>query len=373
MNRKIILQLHLWLGLSTGLLVFVIAITGCLYAFKDEIQLSFQSFRKVEVREELFLPPSHLKNIACKIIPNKEIHAIMYPGKGFAAKAIFYKHDATYYDIIYLNPYDGKILKIKDETQDFFRWVLIGHYYLFLPPDIGQPLVAYVTLFFFIIILSGFILWIPKNWKHIKQRLLVKWDAKWRRVNFDLHQVIGVYTLLFSIIFIFTGLMWGLKWYRTGVYNILSGDKKYEEYYEPLSKNVDDKSTHTFTLDDKIDFIWKKLSQSYPSIGSIEIHFPEDSTKTIATNFNPDISTIWKMDFKYFDLHTLKEVAVTHPWGNINKASKVDLLFRMNYDIHVGSIAGLPGKCIAFFSSLLIASLPITGFLLWKGKRYKNK
>lgn len=45
----------------------------------------------------------------------------------------------------------------------------------------------------------------------------------------------------------------------------------------------------------------------------------------------------------------------------------------MNYDIHVGQILGLPGKIIAFLASLICASLPITGFIIWLGRRKKSK
>jgi uncharacterized iron-regulated membrane protein len=44
----------------------------------------------------------------------------------------------------------------------------------------------------------------------------------------------------------------------------------------------------------------------------------------------------------------------------------------MNYDIHVGAIGGLTGKIIAFIASLVCASLPVTGFLIWWGKRRKS-
>jgi uncharacterized iron-regulated membrane protein len=296
----------------------------------------------------------------------------MYPGKEFAAKAIFYKHDGDYYDIIYINPYDGKVLKVRDEARDFFRIVLMGHYYLFLPPNIGQPLVAYTTLLFFIIVISGLIIWIPKQWRVLKQRLTIKWNAKWRRLNYDLHQVVGIYTFLFSLVFIVTGLMWGLQWFREGVYNGLS-EKKYVEYYEPQSIVPASRLVSRLSLQEKIDFLWNKLRSTYPSIGSLEMHFPEDSTHSISVNFNPDISTLWKIDYLYFNQYTLEPIEVDHPWGKIANASKVDLIYRMNYDIHVGAIGGLTGKVIAFVISLLIASLPITGSLLWIGKKYKNK
>ena len=44
-----------------------------------------------------------------------------------------------------------------------------------------------------------------------------------------------------------------------------------------------------------------------------------------------------------------------------------------NYDIHVGDILGLPTKIIAFIISLMIASMPITGFMIWWGRKKKKK
>ncbi len=44
-----------------------------------------------------------------------------------------------------------------------------------------------------------------------------------------------------------------------------------------------------------------------------------------------------------------------------------------NYDVHVGSILGLPTKIIAFIVSIICASLPVTGFLVWYGRRKKTK
>jgi len=37
----------------------------------------------------------------------------------------------------------------------------------------------------------------------------------------------------------------------------------------------------------------------------------------------------------------------------------------MNYDIHLGRIAGLPGRIAVFLASLVAARLPINGARLW--------
>ena len=45
----------------------------------------------------------------------------------------------------------------------------------------------------------------------------------------------------------------------------------------------------------------------------------------------------------------------------------------MNYDIYIDTTGAIIGKIIAFIVSLLSASLPVTGILLWYGKKYKKK
>jgi uncharacterized iron-regulated membrane protein len=48
-------------------------------------------------------------------------------------------------------------------------------------------------------------------------------------------------------------------------------------------------------------------------------------------------------------------------------------IVRMNYDMHVGAVLGLPGKLLAFFASLVAASLPVTGFLVWWGMKKRGR
>jgi uncharacterized iron-regulated membrane protein len=87
---------------------------------------------------------------------------------------------------------------------------------------------------------------------------------------------------------------------------------------------------------------------------------------------NPDDGTYWQNDNIYFDQYTLKELPVDHVYGRFKDAAAADKLMRMNYDIHVGAVLGLPGKVLAFFASLLCASLPVTGFYIWWGRRKKK-
>jgi uncharacterized iron-regulated membrane protein len=367
--KKITGIIHLWLGFTVGLLVFIIAITGSLYVFKEEIEEISQPYRFVVPQDKNFLPPSELKAIAETALPDKIVHAVMYQGKERAAKVIFY-HDggAEYYNFVYVNQYNGEVLQITDELSGFFPFVLDGHFYLWLPDEIGKPVVAIATLIFFVMLVTGIIIWWPKNKNGRKQRFTLKWkNARWRRKNYDMHNVLGFYVSWIGIIFVITGLVWGFEWFMHSYHFVASGGETYKEYVNPQSTKIANAETNP------IDKVWYMMQKEYPGAGSIEIHPPEDASSPIAANANPDPQTYWKVDYRYFDQYSMKELSVDHMWGRFANTSGSDKLMRMNYDIHVGAIAGLPGKILAFLASLIIASLPVTGFMIWWGRRKKAK
>lgn len=370
MTRKLIGKIHLWLGLSSGLVVFIIAITGCLYAFQDEIKNLVQGYRFVSASEQPFLPPSQLKAIGEQSLPGKQVHAVLYQGRTDAARVIFYSDTAQYYYIVYANPYTGEVLKVRNENADFFRFVLDGHFYLWLPASIGKPVIASATLIFLVMVVSGIVLWWPRNKAGRKQRFRFQWKetTRWKRKNYDLHNILGFYIATLALVFAVTGLVWGFQWFEKGYYALLSGGEKmvaFEEAHSKVPAGITGQSP-------AMDRIWSRFSNDMPANGSIEIHAPEDATSAIEVSINPDKGTYWKTDYRYFDQYTLEELEVAHIWGRFKNASASARLMRMNYDLHVGAVLGLPGKILAFFASLVIASLPVTGTLVWWGRRKKK-
>lgn len=369
--KKLLGKIHLWLGLSSGLVVFIVAVTGCIYAFQTEIKDLTYSFLFVEQQEGPVLPPSQISAIAQEAFPEGHLHAILYPTAERSAQAIFFSYGEgnDHFQTAYINPYSGEVLKIKDEYADFFRFILDGHFYLWLPIEIGQPVVASFTLVFLVMVISGLILWWPKNKKAASQNFSIRWDARWRRKNYDLHQVLGFYVMIFALVFAVTGLVWGFTWFRDGLYAATTGGKEFVEYYAPVSDSTQ------ATNDDvpALDRVWMKMNAEYPTAEWIEVHPPDYEHGSIAANANPDADTYWEIDYRYFDQYTLEELPVDHVWGRFHEATFGDKLNRLNYDIHVGAIAGFPGKLLAFFLSAIIASLPVTGFMIWWGRKNKTK
>lgn len=367
MFKKYIKKIHQWLGLITGLLVFIIAITGCIYAFQEEIQDATQPYRFVEKQNKAFLLPSQLEQIAKQNLPNRALHSIKYHTDKKSAEAIFYHYEPTYYYIVYLNPYSGKILHTQNMEEGFFPFILKGHFYLWLPEKIGQPVVAISSLVFLAMIITGLILWFPKNRNVLKSRTWFRWKdtTKWKRKNFDLHSIIGFYSFFVALIFVITGLVWGFKWFAFSYYTLIGGNKSLL-YEEPKSIKKYSKSVNG------IDFLYVKLKNENNNLQTIEVHPPETDSSTFAINTNTVKGTYWKTDYRYFDQYTLQEKQSKNIYSRFQNATLADKLMRMNYDIHTGAALGLWGKIVMFLFSLLIASLPVSGVIFWYGRVKKG-
>src|SRR5690606_440811 len=118
--KSFIIKIHLWLGFTSGLLVLFLGITGCILAFQLETENATQHYRFTETENQPLLMPSVLKDIADKEIPGKLAHSISYePGK--SSQVVYFNEDPAYYYCVFLNPYSGKVLKVKNMDQDFFR------------------------------------------------------------------------------------------------------------------------------------------------------------------------------------------------------------------------------------------------------------
>lgn len=371
-KRKIILQIHKILGLTTGVVLFMVSITGCLWVFKDEIESFYDDYKYVTPQEEDFIVASKVKAIAEEIIPGKSIHGVVYGKANEAIEVVFYQAEPElFYQSVFLNPYSGEFIKRLDNNSGFFAFVLKGHLRLWLPDAIGSRVVAYSILLFLVILVSGFFLWIPRNKKNWRQRLKFDWNSKtrWKRKNFDLHTVTGFYISSLGLLFAFTGCIMAFNWFYFIAYKATGGDKA-PQFIIP-------QSIHTTVVDSDTkpayDQLVPVLYKTYKNAQSFELHYPENDSTSVLVEVSNSKGVYYNMDYLFFDQNTLEEIETTSIYGKYKDARFADKVIRMNYDIHIGAIGGLTGKIIAFLASLICASLPVTGVLLWYGRAYKKK
>lgn len=380
--KRIIGQLHLYLGLISGLVVFIVAVTGCLWVFQDELSSVFYKQRKyVEVPENKSrVPISMAVQAATEAlnnehkadrmnIPTAEDESIYVEfrtfntGKENGKKPIFYGDYMESFYRVYVNPYNGQVIKVENKKWEFFTVVLWLHMSLLLEYSIGHLIVGIAVLIFIVLLITGLILWWPKKNKRARQqRLWFQWKSttRWKRKNFDLHNILGFYASFIALILAITGLVFAFEWVHHGIEWLANGGKTIP--HEKIEYNIEPNS------EDALDKIVYSLSQNEPTALSYFVSMPkkEDSPLSATT-------IMAKSGFRSYIRYGFNpftgEQLYRKTFDDYNNGEKA---MALNFPIHVGAILGFPGKVLAFFTSLICASLPVTGFLIWWGRRKKS-
>lgn len=370
--KKLIRDIHLYLGLASGAVVFILAITGCCWVFREEILLWIEDELVITAENKPMLTPSLAKELAEEVIPNRHIHGTIYGREAEAMEIVFYEAKPLFYQSVFLNPYSGELLKTKNHLSGFFWFILDGHVNLWLPKAIGSQIAAYGTMIFVIMLISGIILWWPKSKKNRRQRFKFDWKAttRWKRKNFDLHSVVGFYVSILALVIAFSGLIMAFNWIYYITYLSWGGDKA-PQFIIPNNISSANllKDTNAIPAIDKLIPI---LSQKCPDYKSFEVHYPTSDSSSIYVEVSYQKGIHYSSDYRFFDQNTLEELETPGIYGKYQNADVADKMIRMNYDIHVGAIGGIFGKILAFIISLITASLPVTGFLLWWGRKNKE-
>lgn len=354
-------RIHLWLGLLTGIIVFIVAVTGCIYVFHDEIKDAIYDYRFVEVRDSEYMAPSSIKKIVQDKYPGTTDDFVLYTGKDRPVAVYGVYEQTPYY--FYLNPYTGEFLHAQDFTRDFFEIIKALHMYLLLPQEIGRQVVGVSTLIFILMLITGIILWWPKKLKNLKKNLSIKWDARWRRVNYDLHNVSGFYLHILAVVIAITGLYFSYEWVSDGIYYLGNLGKKYES-----DQHIEDIDQFPETIGSPVDMAFYETMEIQPGEDMYFV-WTEGEDHPIVTGVYPE-----SLDFDHQSNYYFHPQSGELLQSQVYETKSTGMqLQEMSYGIHTGQFFGLTGKILAFFASLFVASLPVTGFIIWWGRKNRVK
>lgn len=360
--KKFFAKLHLWLSIPFGIVIAVVCLTGSILVFEVEIlELCYPSRYFVKEIKGEPLTPAVLINSARRQLPDsikingirvtsspERTYQLVLPGKKAAC---------------FIDPYTGKITGM-DNGQGFFmqtmrlhRW-LLGEYKRDGSFSLGKAMVGYSTLVLTLILISGLVVWFPRNKKVLKNRLKIKVRAGWHRFFYDLHVSGGFYAALLLLVLTLTGLTWSFDWYRTAFYTMcgVSTSQKTQTHKaastgHSVKKNTDSKKTDYTQWSE----VLSTLQNRYADFKSITI---QDGTATISTanygntrgsdrySFNPANGQITEVQL----------------YKDLPKSGKIKGWI---YSVHAGSWGGLTTRILSCLVSLLGAVFALTGYYFW--------
>lgn len=365
--RKFINDIHLWLGLFSGIILFIICATGTILTYEKEIKALFAQDPQVKaigkkhsLDELVVILKAHTKGLVSRVSIEEHPEA---PYAFVVKKDPKEKRGSTYF----MDPYTGEILHNKQNPADGFMLTIFKmHRWLLLDIPYGRPIVGIATIIFIILSISGLILWFPKRlrWKNLKTGFKIKTSANWKRINHDLHNTLGFYACAFLLIMGITGLCWSFEGYREGLGKLL-GTPIFGRNNSKLQHHHPKKEAPAIKYEDALILLNEKL----PYHGKVTMYFPTEKTpyytlsKYDETSWMPSASDTYLID-RYGN--TLQEDLFSNKPFNVKLASLIKPL-------HTGEIFGGFSKFIYFLACLIGTSLPITGTLIWFNKLKKKK
>ncbi|WP_281615732.1 PepSY-associated TM helix domain-containing protein [Flammeovirga sp. SubArs3] len=376
--KNIIGKLHLWLGLASGIIVFIISITGCIYVFSEEMKSVFYKDRNqitLPTSGTERLPISQLTQIAEKaidnkytfqniVIPNFEGHTVSFIFQDTDEDKFLYPNYVKFNKTVFINPYTGEVVKVENTKWEFFNVIFWVHITLFLGYNpVSHILVVGAVWIFVFSLLSGLYLWWPFKKNQRKQSFSFRWTSstKWRRKNYDLHKILGFYFLPFALLAALTGLLWASEDFNKAVKWVANAGIEQEE------KPLKEPTKGIYSLSPLDDILKQTLNEIPESKFLLIRRHPNDKVPYIVRSYVDEALNFTRIEM-YYDRNSA-ELLGRQTFKDKNNGDKVQAL---NYDLHVGSIGGLPTKIIMFIMSLTMASLPISGFLIWRGRKKKS-
>lgn len=396
--RKFFNDIHLWLGLASGLIVIAICFSGTVYVFNTEIrEASLPELYRTTVPdnasplslEELisktetttggevtsvktFADPERTWQVTVKMPAPPQVEGD--GEKKEEPRPINYRVD----------PYTGEIKgdasNAKNATTEFMSKMFSLHRWLLLDkieePIFGElpnrKLGSYIsgtaTILFTLGCITGLVIWFPNKVKNWKQGLKIKLNGNWKRINHDVHNSLAFYSLIFLLLMGLTGPQWSFPWYRTGLQKTL-GTYKPEDApkpEQPKSTLPLDSLTKTAT----ISSYFTAAQQALPGEGDFTINLPADSAATVAISklhtgfFAPAASDRLQLDQYTADVLKV-EIFKEKPF-NERIAGSIKA-------VHVGDVYGKFTKILYFIACLVATTLPVTGTIIWVNKLKKKQ
>lgn len=224
--NKIFHKIHLWLSVPFGLFITLICFGGAMLVFEKEItEWCRPELYYVDKQGERPLPMDSLMQRVTAALPDsvEATGLTVSPDPERTWQVSLSKPRRA---SVYADPYTGEV-KGRGERLPFFdtmfhlhRWLLGDSQSADGGMSVGKLLVGISTIALVLILITGVIIWWPRNRKMLKSRLTVSATKGWHRFWYDLHVSAGIYATVFLLLMALTGLTWSFPWYRTGFYGL---------------------------------------------------------------------------------------------------------------------------------------------------------
>lgn len=372
--KAVLRQVHSIAGLALALLLSLIALTGAIMSFEDEIVDHLNAgIMQVLPRSTPALMPDELVARLKAAQAFGKVSAVTLSSDPAAAVHVRFGRDEQggRPASLYLDPYDARVLG-SPRGEEFFATVRRLHRWLLIPGDAkgwGRQVTGVAALGLIVMLVSGLVLRWPRRAGSVKMWLKPNLGLSGRGLHRTLHAVIGTWVLPIYLVMTLTGLWYSFDWYKDGVAWLLSRPHvaaakmqpkmpakapRVAAVSEPARPIGFDQAWTTFKREEGDRFSRALLTLPAGPGTAIRIRsWGKDSTlEATRDEFRVDAAT--------------GQLVAADRYADKTFGEKI---IAAVYDIHRGAILGWPGKLAFMIAAALMPLFAITGLLLYLSRR----
>ena len=358
--RRFFFVLHLWTGLSLGVWLSLIGLTGSLLAWMPElVTIEAQSRYPKAPGEDKMTLSGALAAFKTRYpdLAAKELSSVQMPTGRYPYYVVFRRVEGQI-NVIMADPVSGRVFpmyRLKDlqmgKVIEFHTSLLFG-----IPGLLGNGVLSFFAL---LLLSSGLWLWWPSNWRQFKARISVKNGGSLSRRVRDWHNVLGIY--LYSILFVTT-----LTAVLLVVNHATRGglEKAVDKRAGAVEAEYQAVPNGARLGVDELVLLAQKAVPDAPIDGvrlPLEADAPFQSRHLRPSGFlNSSVVSI--------DPYSGKTLGVEHDRDGTPGHKTLTLV----QDLHFGTFGGALTKWLYTLAGILPLGLFITGVMMWR-KRLKNQ
>jgi uncharacterized iron-regulated membrane protein len=263
--------------------------------------------------------------------------------------------------MVTLDPITLEVLRDAHWNETFFTWIYDLHMYLQFGSmsTIGRTGMGIATLVMLVMLLSGVASWLlPRG--RLKTKFRLRWsNASVMRRTYDIHKLVGAYTLILLSLTVGTGAVIILSTQVRPLLNSVSPLKP----IEPPVSSVPFEGARRIRVDD----VLAKGPEYFPGSRVVWVRVPGSPTQTYDLQIRQAGApmTRFPRTHLYLDQYTGTVLATHDP-----KVDGVgDTILNWLVPLHDGKAFGMVGRVAVMLLGFVPAVMFVTGFMRWSQKR----
>jgi vanillate O-demethylase ferredoxin subunit len=352
--RKHLTTIHTWTGLTAGLVIVLLAVTGAAMVLRPQLDDI--------VNRDLLVVPQCKERLPLDALIAKAVGA-HGPGKLRSVEIEADAEASTAFqfadrDNVYVDPCSGAVLGVQNQYGGFFGFNDYLHRFRFM--EGGRQTAGWFNVAFVLLLtVGGLVIWWPRTRLALKSALRFNPRLPGSAKTLSLHKVVGLYTSLLVLLITITGIPISFVPVRDAIYAAAGG---------PPNESAPRSKPAAGAARLPMETLWQRAQAAVPNHEWMSLRFPDKPADAVQVEVRehgaPHVNAKSQL---YLDAYSGDTLALRKYATDISLGRKIYLYI---IALHAGLVGGLAYQLALLIAALAIPVQAYSGIVPWFRRKF---